>query len=59
MNVFQLGIRSVVRKPVKSMLLLLIVFVSASFIYAGFACQKASFSESKAFQHDQERGILS
>ena len=33
MNVFQLGIRSVVRKPVKSMLLLLIVFVSASFIY--------------------------
>ena len=42
MNVFQLGIRSVVRKPVKSMLLLLIVFVSASFIYAGFACQNAS-----------------
>lgn len=42
MNVFQLGIRSVVRKPVKSMLLLLIVFLSASFIYAGFACQNAS-----------------
>ena len=25
----------------------------------GERCQKASFSESKAFQHDQERGILS
>ena len=58
MNVFQLGIRSVVRKPVKSMLLLLIVFVSASFIYAGFACQNASQRESIAFQSNQERGIL-
>ena len=47
MNVFQLGIRSVVRKPVKSMLLLLIVFVSASFIYAGFACQNASIQKMK------------
>lgn len=42
MNVFELGIRSVFRKPVKSILLLLIVFVSASFIYAGFACGNAS-----------------
>ena len=58
MNVFQLGIRSVVRKPVKSMLLLLIVFVSASFIYAGFACQNAFKRESIAFQFNQERGIL-
>lgn len=42
MNVLQLGIRFVVRKSVKSMLLLLIMFVSTSFIYAGFACQNAS-----------------
>lgn len=42
MNVFELGIRSVFRKPVKSILLLLIVYVSASFIYAGFACGNAS-----------------
>ena len=28
-------------------------------INAGFVCQKVSFSESKAFQYDQERGILS
>ena len=28
-------------------------------INQAFTCQKASFSESKAFQYDQERGILS
>ena len=38
MNLFELSIRSVIRKPVKSILLLLIVFVAASFIYAGWAC---------------------
>lgn len=42
MNLFELSIRSVIRKPVKSILLLLIVFVAASFIYAGWACQNAS-----------------
>ncbi len=42
MNLLQLGIRSVLRKPVKSILLFLIVLISASFIYAGWACQNAS-----------------
>ena len=42
MNIFDLSIRSVIRKPVKSILLLLIVFVVASFIYAGWSCQNAS-----------------
>ncbi len=42
MNIFELCIRSVVRKPVKSVLLLLIVFVSAGFIYSGYACRSAS-----------------
>lgn len=42
MNLWELSIRSVIRKPVKSILLLLIVFVAASFIYAGFSCQNAS-----------------
>lgn len=42
MNLLELSIRSVIRKPVKSILLLLIVFVAASFIYAGWSCQNAS-----------------
>lgn len=42
MNLFDLSIRSVLRKPVKNILLLFIVFVAASFIYAGFACKNAS-----------------
>lgn len=42
MNLLQLSIRSVIRKPVKSILLFLIVLISASFIYAGWACQYAS-----------------
>ncbi|MDD3339548.1 MAG: ABC transporter permease [Lachnospiraceae bacterium] len=42
MNLFQLSIRSVIRKPVKSILLFLIVLISAGFIYAGWACQNAS-----------------
>lgn len=42
MNLFELSIRSVIRKPVKSILLLLIVFVAASFIYAGWSSQNAS-----------------
>lgn len=42
MNLFQLSIRSVIRKPVKSILLFLIVLISAGFIYAGWACQYAS-----------------
>lgn len=42
MNLFQLCIRSVIRKPVKSILLLLIIFVAASFLYSGWACKNAS-----------------
>lgn len=42
MNLFALSIRSVIRKPVKSLLLLLIVFAAASFTYAGFACKSAN-----------------
>lgn len=42
MDLFGLAIRSVIRKPVKSIILLLIVFVATSFIYAGWACQSAS-----------------
>lgn len=42
MNIFECAIRSVVRKPVKSVLLLLIVFGASSFIYGGFACKNAS-----------------
>ena len=42
MNIFELCVRSVIRKPVKSTLLLLIVFVSVSFLYSGYACRSAS-----------------
>ncbi len=42
MDLFELSIRSVIRKPIKSVLLLLIVFVASSFIYAGWACGNAS-----------------
>lgn len=42
MNLLDLSIRSVLRKPVKNILLLFIVFVVASFIYAGFTCKNAS-----------------
>lgn len=42
MDLYSLAIRSVIRKPVKSFILLLIVFVATSFIYAGWACQNAS-----------------
>lgn len=42
MNIFELCVRSVIRKPVKSILLLLIVFVSVSFLYSGYACRSAS-----------------
>lgn len=48
MNIFELSIRSVLRKPVKSVLLLLIVFVAAGFIYAGWACQNASVQTQNA-----------
>lgn len=41
MNLIQLSIRSVIRKPIKSILLFVIVLISAGFIYAGWACQYA------------------
>lgn len=42
MNLLQLSIRCLYRKRVRSILLFLIVFVAAVFIYAGWACQSAS-----------------
>lgn len=42
MNILQLSIRCLYRKRARSILLFLIVFVAAVFIYAGWACQSAS-----------------
>ncbi len=42
MNILQLSLRCLCRKKVRSVLLFLIVFVAAVFIYAGYACQSAS-----------------
>ncbi len=42
MNVFQLSIRSVLRKRTKTVLLLLIIFVVSAFLFAGWACKSAS-----------------
>lgn len=42
MNLFQLSVRCLYRKRVRSILLFLIVFVAAIFIYSGWACQSAS-----------------
>ena len=42
MNVFGLSIRSVLRKRAKTILLLLIIFITAVFIFAGWACKSAS-----------------
>ena len=44
MNFMQRGIRSVIRKPVKSFLLLLVVVVISSFYMAGLASQSASIN---------------
>jgi len=42
MNILELSIRCLVRKRVKTMLLLSIVFVTSCFIYAGWACRSAN-----------------
>ena len=42
MNVFGLSIRSVLRKRTKTILLLLIIFITSVFIFAGWACKSAS-----------------
>lgn len=42
MNVFRLGIRSVFRKPMKSILLLLVVIVISSFLTAGLVSRTAN-----------------
>jgi putative ABC transport system permease protein len=42
MNVFGLSIRSVLRKKAKTILLMLIIFITSVFIFAGWACKSAS-----------------
>lgn len=42
MNVFGLSIRSVLRKKGKTILLLLIIFITSVFIFAGWACKSAT-----------------
>lgn len=42
MNLFGLSIRSVLRKRAKTVLLLLIIFVTSVFIFVGWACKSAS-----------------
>ena len=42
MNFFKLAERSVLRKPVKSILLLLIVFVISTLLLSGMSCRNAS-----------------
>ncbi len=42
MSVFGLSIRSVLRKRAKTILLLLIIFITSVFIFAGWACKSAS-----------------
>ncbi len=42
MNIFGLSIRSVLRKRAKTMLLMLIIFITSVFIFAGWACKSAS-----------------
>lgn len=42
MNVFELSIRSVLRKRVKTILLLLIIVTTSVFLFAGWACKSAS-----------------
>lgn len=42
MKIFELSIRSVLRKRAKTVLLLLIIFITSVFIFAGWACKSAS-----------------
>lgn len=42
MNSFQLAVRSVIRKPVKSILLFLVIFMISLFLLAGMASKNAS-----------------
>lgn len=44
MNILQRGVRSVIRKPIKSILLLLTVIVISSFFMAGLTSQSASIN---------------
>ena len=39
MNIFGLSIRSVLRKRAKTILLMLIIFITSIFIFAGWACK--------------------
>lgn len=42
MNIFGLSIRSVLRKRAKTILLMLIIFITSVFIFVGWACKSAS-----------------
>lgn len=42
MNIFGLSIRSVLRKRAKTILLMLIIFITSVFLFAGWACKSAS-----------------
>ena len=42
MNIFGLSLRSVLRKRAKTILLMLIIFITSVFIFAGWACKSAS-----------------
>lgn len=42
MNIFGLSIRSVLRRRAKTILLMLIIFITSVFIFAGWACKSAS-----------------
>lgn len=42
MHIFGLSLRSVLRKRAKTILLMLIIFITSVFIFAGWACKSAS-----------------
>lgn len=42
MKIFELSLRSVLRKRAKTILLLLIIFITSVFLFAGWACKSAS-----------------
>lgn len=56
MNLFKRGILSILRKPVKSILLFLVVFLIASFLLAGMASKNASIATQNTAR--QAVGIL-
>ena len=51
MNFFKLAERSVLRKPVKSILLLLIVFVISTLLLSGMSCRNASVEVQDKTRH--------